>query len=515
MAYTPPDGYTSAISSDTRELDVYIAIGSKIDQTSADDISSIEGDFLPMSNTAHVVDASYVMTEWEATFEADGIETAVSAGMIAPPITAVKSPPEIGIWSSAISDADGTMDETITINLSASHTSAFTVYTYGMSITAGTVSYYLDGSLVSSYNLVCSSDKATDVNGATYDKIVVHVTQIGAPYTHLKIVEFEFGSSTSYSKTSLTDKVTLIQEWDPTMQSIPLWELDFSLINVDGSLDPDNSNGMFASIAQDYPLEYAITAREGDSQYTIPCGRFVIAERSATETSLDIVAYDARSALKNNSGGLSLSTSQSFGDLMAGLFDDIHVPFQIEDALYETFPDQDIAFSGDQYTLLDIFLFIEQYYDIWLVPKRTGFITAQTGPPSGDFGLVNPDMVISFPKPYSFTAYNYVQVMWGENLSNAYNLDLRTDSAQAKSMIAISNPLVQTKAKATEIAKRVLSYTYSAEVATTWRGDPTMDVCDTAQIQGKWTSGSPLTYKTVYIELTYDGGLESEIRGVS
>lgn len=511
--YAAPEGYKEAIEADTRDLDVIVTIGTNIDQTAADDIVSIEGDFLPMSNPEQATDANYLVTEWQATFEGDGIHTPVSAGMMAPPIQPTPYPPEIGLWSSVISDATGAIDFSFTINLSAVHESAFTLYLHAMSIVEGTVSYFVAEALQRTAELSVSANEATDVEGSSFDRIVVHVTKIDKPFTHVKIAEIEFGSAKSYNKTNLTGTVSLIQELDPTMQSIPLYELDFSILNVTGEYDPDNPNGFFASIKRDYPCEMSVQVVKDGKKFTVPCGRFQIAEKSASDTELTVVAYDARRALQNNQGGLKLSTEQSFGDLFTELFDDIHMPFQIADELFEMYPDQDADLSGDMYDLLTCFLFLEQYYGIWLVPSRAGYIEARLEVPSDDYGPVNPDMMTSFPLPSPLDTFNFVQISYGTQ-GDVYEMDMRTDLSQAKNMISISNPLIQTSGKAQEVATRILASLYHEQVETQWRSDPVLDMNDTVLLEGKWTAGNPTQYKLVYQEIDYDGGLTSTMRTV-
>jgi hypothetical protein len=511
--YAMPEGYKEAIEATTRDLDAIVAIGYNIDQTASDDIIAIEGSFLPLSNPSQLTDANYLVTEWMATFEGDGIHTPPSAGMLAPPIQTTQYPPEAGLWSEGISDADGAIDWTLTIRLSKVHESALTLYLHAMSILEGTVSYYIGDELKRSAPLVPSTNEATDTEGSRYDRIVIHVTRIDRPYTHIKLAEMEFGSARSYNKTQLSGTVSFIQEYDPTMQSIPLYELDFTILNVLGDYDPDNPNGSFDSIKQDYPCELAIQVTKDGQRYSVPCGRFQIAEKSASDTELTVVAYDARLALQNNHGGLTLSTTQSFGDLFTALFDDIHMPFQIADSLFSLYPDQDMRLSGDDYDLLTCFLFLEQYYNIWLVPSRAGYIEARSEVPSDDYGLVNPEMMTTFPLPHPLDTFNYVQVSYGTG-GDVYEMDMRVDPNQAKSMISISNPLVQTQAKAQEIAQRILTNLYHAQVETQWRADPTIDMNDTVDLEGKWTAGNATEYKVIYQEITYDGALLSTMRSV-
>lgn len=514
MVYTAPEGYKEAVQADTRDLDVFIAIGTNIDSTAADDISSIEGSFLPMTNVGQMTDANYQMTEWMATFEADGIKTAVNAGHIAPPITAVSYPPEVGIWSDVISDKDGNIDWSLTIRLSATHTSALTVYTYDSNILEAEASFYIGEELQKTVPMEAYSGRVTEVEAVSYDRIVIHVTKLERPYTHVKIVEVEFGASVTYNKNSLTDVVSIIQEIDPTMQAIPLYELDFSLLNVLGEYDPDNPNGTFDSLEVNYPVEASISVYKDGKQYTVPMGRFLISEKVASDTVLTITAFDSRVAFQGNYTEVSLKTSQSFGDFFTEFFADFQVPYEIDDGLFSMYPDQDITFDSEQYDVLTCLLFMEQYYGIWLVPQRNGNIRITTEPPAGDFGLMAPEMMYSYPLPSSFQSYNYIQVSYGEETISNYVVDLRSSASQAKSQVSINNPLIKTENKAMEVAQRIVQGLYTSQVETQWRADPTLDMNDAISLAGKWTADKPTQYKTIYQDIEYNGGLTSTIRTV-
>ncbi|MFA7184817.1 MAG: hypothetical protein WC082_07990 [Victivallales bacterium] len=508
--YSMPIGYRAALLGDVEKIEAFIAIGTNIDQTAADDITSIDGDFLPMSNVDQLTDANYEMTEWMATFEGDGIKTAVDSGMIAPPISATDYPPQVGIWSECVADSVGDVDFTITINLNSEHTSGFTIYSYDQNILTASIVYYLDNEIVRTADMVASVGKIQDADGATYNKIVLNVTNIDRPNCHVKIAELEFGASETYGGARLAGEINLIQEWDPTMQAIPLYELDFSLLNVLGEFDVDNPNGYYDKIIQNYPVElsFSITADDG-TKYTVPCGKFMISSKTANDTTLDIVAFDARSALSDNYRGLTLSTTQSFGDLFTALFDGLNVPHSIDDDLFSEYPDQNITFSGDDYDLLTAIQYIEQYYDIWLIPEKTGRISVTETVPSDDYGEIDSTTMSSYPSADIISTFNYISIAYGDT---EYVLDLRTDPAQLRSEIAINNPLISTLEKAMALAVKIQSAIFSSQIEVNWRGDPALDVTDYTDVAGKWSAGSALQYRCLYQELTYDGGMSAKTK---
>lgn len=513
MTYDAPTGYAEALSSDDSDIDFFVSVGVNIDATAADDITSVTGDFLEMTNTAQIVDANYSMTEWMATFEADGIPSSPSARMLAPPITAVSYPPEVSIWSSSISDQDGNIDWTFRVDLSQAHTSAITVYTYDSNILEAEISYYLSGALVGSKPCEAESGRVKVTDAMEYDRIDVHVTKLERPFHHVKIAEMEFGASIAYHKKNLTGTLSVIQESDPLMISMPLYELDFNIMNVLGEFDPDNPSGVFNTLQIDYPVEVAFTVYNGDKSYTIPMGRFVIAERVADNTTLKISAYDSRVTLRDNFTSLSLSSSESLGDTIVGLFADLHIPYEIDDTLFTMYPDSDHTFDENS-DLLTCMLYIEQYYGIMLVPQRNGTLYVTATRPQDTYGMLDPVRMLTYPLPSSFRAYNYISVSYTEgNTTKTYIADLRTGASQAKAQLGISNPLVKSLAKAQELAQKVISRIYRAQVETEFRSDPTIDIGDEVTLEGKWSSDGT-AYRVIYQETRYDGDLISKMKTV-
>ena len=515
MVYEMPEGYKEAISADTRDIDVFVSVGADIDATAADDVTAVEGGFLPMTNTAQMVDANYQMTEWMATFEGDGIKTSADFGNLAPPIEAVAYPPEVGIWSDVISDAQGNIDWTLTIRLSAVHTSALTVYTYDTGILEAEAEFWVGEELQGTATMEAFQGYISETKSFDYDKIVLHVTRLESPYHHVKIVEVEFGASIAYNKRSLTGTVALTQDMDLTMQSIPLHELDFELLNVTGEYDPDNPDGAFDALKLSYPVDFSITIARDGAQFTVPCGRFIITDKVASDTTLKVTCYDSRVTFSQNFSEVSLKTSQSFGDFFTALFADFHIPYEIDDGLFEMYPDQDITFDSTQFDVLTCMLFIEQYFGIWLVPQRNGNIRITTTLPAGEYGLYPPELMYSYPLPSSFQTYNFIQVAYGTTESMMqYTLDLRTDQSQAKTQVSIMNPLVKTEDKAAELAQRIAASMIAAQVETECRADPAIDMNDSIELEGKWSSGNATTFKVIHQELLYDGGLTTTLRTV-
>lgn len=510
--YSMDSAFYDAMRADTRDLDVFLAVGVNIDQTSADDFEGVQATGLLFSNADQLIDAVYNIEPGIATFEAYGIKTSVDAGMFAPAIAPATYPPEYGYWSDTISDGDGAIDWTFTVDLSAKHTSAFTVFTREVAIAEATVDFYADGTRTGGGAMTADRNSMKFLDAVEYDQIVVHVTKLEAPYRHARICEVEFGASKSFNKTSLAGSVSVISERDPTMQAIPLYELDFTVINVLGDWDSDNPSGNFADLPASYPVEVGVSCWSGATMWTVPLGRFIISEKQASETELTIVCYDPRKALQDTCESWTITADESLGAQITSLLEDLHVPHEVDADVFNITPE---AYTSKADTsLLTVFLWIQQYYDVHLTPMRDGYVHVTKGAVTGAYGNMDKDMEYTWPLPYAFTKYNFIQVAYGpENSRATYTMDLRTSTSEVKSSLSVDNPMVQTLAKAQEVGARLRNALFSQMVEIEWRTDATLDIGDSVGLTGRW-SDEPAVYDTVYQEVVYDGSLTARTRGI-
>lgn len=513
-----PDGYSDAVASPNRKIDVYLSIGTGIDNTAADDITAVGGSFLPMSNTAQVTDAIYYLTPELATFEGYGIKTAVDAGMIAPPLQAVHYPPEAGIWSESISDAQGAISFVFTISLSQAHTSALRVYTEGPTVTSAKA-VFTNGETSVEKAFSCHSGYIEVAEVQTYQTIEVVIFTLDAPYRHVRVVEVEFGASVTLSKSEVAGEVTVIREMDPTEQSAPMSELDLSILNVTGSFDPDNPTSRLDELRIGNLLGLSFTViNDAGRRYTVPCGRYWIGERNSSETRLDITAFDARWVLSELFVTWTIPAEQSIGKTLDDLLTDYSVPHIVDTSIYEMMPDGAYTFS-DESSIADDLLTIQQAYAIFCVPDRQGSIKVTTEWPAGTYGTAPVTTIYTWPSPKQSKRYNYVQIGYvvqeGQGTKTYYvEQDLRTDPTEGKTVLQISgNPLITTSTRATALMTRLIGRLYDEETETDWRGDPAMDLGDSVMIPGRWTQEEPRTYSTTYIEETYDGTYRATMRG--
>lgn len=508
------DAYNEAMAAGGVSIEAFVSVGENIDATAADDISGVTGGLLPMSNTDQIADAIYTLEPGLATFEGDGIPTSLSAGMVAPPVETTDYPPETSLWSDVISGADGSISWTFAISFSRQHTSALRLYTSGPSITSGSVLFTAADGTTATEALECSDAYAQVAAAHDYQTVAVTVTGISEPYCHVRIAEVEFGASRALSIADLTGEIVAIDELDPTEKTLPMRELDFTIINIDGTYDIDNPDGMLAKYAVGLPVELSFTVYSDTARWTVPCGRYWIGERSATDSAVDIAAFDGRWFLSQSSATWGLSASVSLGAAIEALLQDLSIPHFIEDDLYDVYPDGEHTFDGETDCLNDL-LMIEQAYGIYCLPQRDGTVLVTRTWPAGEAPTVPTSRMLSWPRPKQTDAYNFVSVTWclTQNSTDSVTMDLRTDPGEVKNTLQIiANRLITSQERATAVLNRIAARVTSQEVELESLGDPAMDTGDSLPIIGRWTQDAPTTYRVRSIEQIWDGMYKQTIR---
>ncbi|MGN0138489.1 MAG: hypothetical protein ACI381_07785 [Candidatus Methanomethylophilaceae archaeon] len=505
--YSMPSGYSTAVGSSDRVVSAQVVIGANADGTAADDISSVSSTArLPMSNVGQLTDMVYTLAQGLATYEGDGIPTSVGAMMIAPPVSGDDTRLETGVWSNAVSGSTGSLSFTLTLNFNTTHTSAVRVYTNGPKVTAATITF---GS--TAVAATCYDGYFEVPTARSYSTLAISVMKIAEAYMHLRIVEIEFGSSLTLSSAKIAGTITAIDEMDPSELSIPMSELDVSLINVLGEYDADNPDTLLGEVAIGTPINLNFVVASGSASYTVPFGRYVVTERTSSDTQVTLVAFDHRSKLSGFYRTVEISTSTSLGDTIDEILTYFDVPHSIDTSLFTTFPWSSHTFD-ESTSILDDLLCIQQAYGIYFLADRDGTIHVTGTWPTGQAGTVDTGTIYKWPSIQQTTRYNFISVSYGKE---TYDLDLRPDGSQdEKSLLLISNnPLIPSASVASAVASRISAHLHEEETETEWRGDPAMDLGDYVTVPGKWTQTSPRTYRIRRREISFDGVMRQKIRG--
>ena len=491
----------------------YISIGTGIDTTAVNDITGWGGGMLEMSDPRQIVDATYTMSSNLATYEGDGIPTAVHHGIIAPPISPMDAPPHVGIWSDVISDADGGMDWTFTVELSEAHTSALTLYgdPLGVVVEQARFTYFKEGAVVRTITVDRVEKGIVDREITTYDKIEITVLRISEPFKHARISEIEFGASVTVEPEDLGEEVVLIQDRDPWGISAPISELDFSLLNVDGRYDFDNPDGRLDELALGTPVWYSITVGVGSRKMTVPLGRYYIIEHNTVDDIIELTAMDARIILSEMTAPIVLVSGESIAQSIADVFSELRIPHMVDPTATEVLADE--SYSPDEpMDVLTQLIYIAQRYDIMVSPRRDGVMYIHLPQLKGTAPVLDAEVLLKYPTPSFARTYNFISIQYG---SEMYHRDVGArGSEEAVMAITISNPLISTEAQAIALADKIEAGVYSQEYLATAIGDPRIDVEDIVPIEGRWSAGSPTDYDVASLELTYDGGMTMRIKGI-
>ncbi len=502
------DDYRKAVFADDRKVEVFISLGKNYDSAAADDVTSVSGSFLPLSNTAQIADASYVLTPNLATFEGDGMPTLPSG--VAPPLPGDDSGMETGLWSSGISSSTGSISWSVTIQLSEVHTSAFRVYTDGPKITAATIQFVSDSGTVS--RTPTYADGYLEVaDKVSYRRIIISVTKIAEPYRHVRIAEVEFGASTSISSKELIGTLRFITETDPELTSFPLAELDFEVENVSGNFESDSP--LFTS-ALDVGMQVflSFTVSSGTKRFTVPCGRFTVAALDSSDTSLRVTAYDSRHVLTQIRRAWKVPSDVSVGGSLQALLSEYSVPHLISADLFSVYPEETVEFSADG-TLADHVSKVQQAYGIYSLVSRdaAGTIRYATDYSHHQVGIIPRGAMYTYGLPSRDSEYNYISIGYRDEEGTAYlEKDMREDPEQPKNILSIAdNPLISSLARAQAVMDQASGVRglYRDGFAFEFRGDPAMEPLDVFGIYRRTITFLPRSGWFRRLELEYDGAL--------
>jgi hypothetical protein len=474
------------------------------------------GNFLPMSNPEHLVNAIYYITPGLATFEGRGIPTASSAGMIAPPTQPSHYPPEVGIWSDVISDAQGNINYKVTATFSGRvHTSALTLFFDKIFPTEFSIRYFLRGNQVDYINVVNNRSTWWQTEKVvTYDRWELEIHRMSEGFVHFRMPEIEFGASLSFSRDKMAGTVRYIEEFDLLGTRSPISQLSFSLVNIGGTYDDDNPDKI-VNIDRTTPI-YAmmnIHFEEGDTE-TIPLGLFYIREQRVTGNRYDITAQDSRAILQDKRPNLTLLTTKSLGDYITEMLKDYMIRHVVDPMMFSVYVDQAVTLDPDM-DALTMLNHIRQYADVQMWMDRAGSL--HIGPKTGDnYGTIPPGMLFKWPAVDTRdTVHNVITVLYAEK--SMFTLDLRTNINDVRLVLNIDNPLIITQAKAMLVAARIAqSLPKSNRKRIEWRGDPTMETMDRFRAVTRFNDQDEILPEMVCtrIEHEFTKGLKSIIQGV-
>ena len=342
-----------------------------------------------------------------------------------------------------------------------------------------------------------------------YDRIVVNVSKVDQPYKHLKIVEFEFGSSVTLGRSTVTGSVTLVSEKDRTGTSMPMNELTFSVINAGWIYDFDSPSEMANSVAIGKPLMLSYSVQTSDGRKTVQSGRYIIRAIDLKETIADVTAYDPRVLFQDINTEWSIPTTTSIGDAMDTLCEDLGISHQCSDDMYSLYPPRDLMFDSET-SYMDDLIQIFQLLGLEAIPGSDGILRIGYIATPQTYGTVGLGQMFTYPqKKTESNPYNFVEVHYGTG-TDAVSMDLRTDPTVAISQLTVRNDLVMTQAEAQAILNRLVSAINTAEIEVRWTGDPALEVGDLVGFPGRWSDA--VARYVSYQEISFENGMQATTR---
>lgn len=509
-----PSGYLDAVrSQEAARITVSLSSGTGIDETAWEDVTGISSEALPMSDAPvdQLSDKLYTMAEGLAVFEGDGIPT---SGAVAPPISsqdATGAGMQVGLWSASISDASGAISWAFTVSLSASHTSALTVYS-GEDIWIGAASavFCLDGAQVASGQMTVDSERVYWPTAVTWDTVTVTVTELktsggsAAAYRHVRVAEVDFGAMVPVSSEYLMGEITWIQEADPLQQAVPLHELDYQVVNVDGDWDDDAGTTQVDTYKVGGRVSASIRVEMDSGTYILPMGAYVITEKTAETETVRFACFDLRDLLKSGMCPSALSTGTDLGTWASEVLGAFSIPHVVDSAVLGVYPSADADLSD--LTAFEAAEAVQAAYDVWMVPQRDGYIRVAKGMPSEDYGTMPRAQEVEWPIPDNLEVCNYVSVPYDGGTATE---DLRTSPDELRSTLQVSNDLL-TADTASALASRLAEAVYTRAAVLRYVGDAACDVGDTMTYVTR--AGNEVKGQVLRRTLTWNGLLEEEVR---
>lgn len=496
--YPETPAFREAVQADRRHIEIYLHIGSYIDNTSADDITDVVGDVLPMSNPLQMVDANYALTPGLATWEGGGIPTAVSNGWICPPYPGDGHRLETGIWSEPVSGDDGTIDWTLTVHFGGRHLSAITIYCHEVQITEADMTFLVDGQ--TEHAQQCDiGDGYIDVgHGYPYDELRLHVTKLADPYKHCRITELEFGSSITISRC----EAEVQTDDDPTLVDIPLWELSFKTVDEYYEYTFDNFYGRAIDIGSPVELSYSVQTSDGGKS-TICCGLYLVRDIQEHKGLISVTCRDVRTLLAEVTGAWSMTAGETVAEAIGRVLGMSGIECVTDPGVTATAKACAFGVEDDH---LEQVRQVLQFYGLALRPMSDARVRLCPVTSHDAYGDISGGQMLGWPQMGTGTrSYNRVDVGYPGGIAS---VALTDPLPVAPIILSVSNPLVETQAEALALATRIKDQSAVKQVTVDWIGDPAVTAGDTIGFPGRYTEATARPILSQ--DLQYSGGLTAK-----
>ena len=179
-----------------------------------------------------------------------------------------------GYWSGVMSGADGTFSATpvLTATMENAHSSIGVTVCFDQTthLSGFKVDWIgADGAVISTVTVSDNDQQAAFVDNHVDGYYGLRITAIktDAPYRYVKIQEIDYGQNLVYDDNSLVD-AKIVDEVDLSGASVPAGELNFEVLDQDDRLNPLNTEGIYAYMAEGIPVHVDCTTESE----TFPAG---------------------------------------------------------------------------------------------------------------------------------------------------------------------------------------------------------------------------------------------------
>lgn len=543
------DEQVAVLTSPNREIRLYAAVGIGIDQTSADDLTFDSTELMPIANIEQAANAVYTIDRI-ATFEGEGMSMATGqAWLCAQMDPTTDTAPEQAIWLDSIADANGAMDDTLTLTFGGvAHTSSLTLYFDEDNIPVDFTIKFYEGTTLNKTHTVTDNEDAsyTAVEDGTpivptYDKIVINITKVAVPYSHARIAEIEFGASYTVGSEYIGSGTSIIYTYDPLGLAQSPDELDLSYINIGGIFDTDNPAGTWRSFSKENSITLSITCKatvNGKTmQVSAPMGKFYIMDTYVTGSTFNVTAMDVRALMQDIAPVVTFNKGGSIGGALKAIMTLYGLGVAVDTAINDLTFEKEVKFTGDT-DLLTIMQYVVQYADVLSTDRvemytdRYGMLTVGTKT-RDTYGAIVNDQQFDYPYVDTYDSYNTVSVKYGAGGEGTGEMLARKDLVSSnfgsgsreqytpsreltvpEENVTIDNPFIATLEQAQTLAEHIMAGMMTSCKATTIVGDVRMDPSDVVQMQTRFTAIADAPKMVVTeMEYTYTGSLRCTVKG--
>ncbi|MCF0149601.1 MAG: hypothetical protein HUJ77_14545, partial [Clostridium sp.] len=444
---------------------------------------------------------------------------------------------EVGWWSNNICDNNGIFNnESITITFNKPHSSvgltiAFDIRTNEYARDFDIKVYKLDGILINTYSIIDNTEAlyTFDTPISNYGKVVIIIKKWCSGNRRARIKNIDFGIIKQYQDGELIN-MNIIEQVDILSDTVPSNEIKFTIDNSSKAFNILNPNGVYSYLQerQEVKAEIGIVLENNNIEY-IPMGKYYLCDWQTDDNSIT-ASFTARDILNNLedepytifNGGTLFNIAKSILSV-AGITD-----YKIDEKLKiinsQGFKEKLSCKKALQYVALasKSAIWQDRYGNLIIRQVETldasinymvfcgmdgVFCGSSILEVNNQFDIKNIRLDNSYnvPKIRLDNPVKYLTIV----LSNKTEIVFNNSNVLNGVSYKIENPLINTEAQATEIAKWIFQeMNLRAAYEVNWRQNPCLECGDIVLIEDGFNSNKQS--KIIKQEFNYNGYLSGK-----